>query len=303
MGSFGARSTAEQVAGSTDLSGKAAVVTGGNSGIGEETARVLAKAGARVILTSRSAANAEAIAKKLKDAGCKGEVVGKQLDLGDRGSISTFVDEVKGEPRIDYLILNAGIMSMALQNDKNGWESQIGTNHYGHFALVQGLLPKLKQQKQPSRIVVVSSRLHEKGQIDLDDLHFTKGRPFAGFAGYNQSKLANVLFAKELARRLEGTPVSVYSLHPGVIPTNLARTLPWYVRTGLSWLGPVIYGFKSIPQGAATTVYAALSPDLEGKSGAYLDDCAVAKAAPAAEDAQLAKKLWDLTEKEVAAAL
>eukprot|EP00884_Botryococcus_braunii_P003408 jgi/Botrbrau1/13068/Bobra.0187s0030.1 len=125
MGGLGPKTTAEEVVGSTDLSGKVAVITGGNSGIGEETARVLAKAGARVILTSRSAANAEAVAKKLKDAGCK---------------------EVKGEPRIDYLILNAGIMSIALQHDKNGWESHIGTNHYGHFALVQGLLPKLKAQ-------------------------------------------------------------------------------------------------------------------------------------------------------------
>lgn len=301
--SRGATLTAADIVAGVDLTGKTAVVTGGNTGIGFETARALASAGARVIITSRSRKDADAAASEILSSGVQGKVVGLQLNLNDLASVDRLVQDLQTEARIDYLILNAGILSPLKKNDEKGWEIHFSTNHCGHFALTMGLLDKLKAQAFPSRIVVVSSILHKNGSLNFKDLHFNKGRIWSGPKGYNQSKLANILFAKELARRLEGTQISVFSLHPGIINTTIFRKIvkPIRVLVVLPALS-LIYSLKTVEQGAATTVFAALSTTLEGWSGAYLSDCAIEKPAKAARDPETALKLWTVTEALLASA-
>ncbi|DBA97802.1 TPA: hypothetical protein ACH3X3_012673 [Trebouxia sp. C0006] len=294
---LGARTTALQALRDADLTGQTAVITGGNSGIGVETARALASAGAKVILTSRKAAAGEAVVASLKEAGVKGAFEVHQLDLADLGSVKSFANSLQHEPRIDLLMLNAGVLGVPLSYTKDNFELQVGTNHFGHFVLVQSLLDKLQQQGTPVRIVAVSSSLHAKPGFDIDDLNFRR-RPYSRTTSYHQSKLCNILFIKELAKRLQGSNIQAFCLHPGVIPTALSRHLiPW----PLTYLWKLVLYFlgKNVEQGAATSVYAATAPELNGKSGAYLADCKIATPSVQAQDAELAKKLWAVTEKQL----
>lgn len=298
---LGARTTAIEALRGVDLTGKQAVVTGGNSGIGVETVRALAHAGADVVLCSRSLQAGQKVAEELQPA-VKGRVVAKQLDLADLRSVKALADDLAASlARLDLLVLNAGVMACPKMHTKDGFEMQIGTNHFGHFYLTKLLLPKMKSSGSSSRIVAVSSMAHKMGRLDLQDLGF-ETRKYSSWGSYGQSKLANVLFASELARRLqeEGSSVTAFSLHPGVIKTNLQRHM------GFSALVFNVLGapfMKSVAQGAATSVFAATAPELEGKGGAYLADCQVSTPSKAGQDAALAAAFWSKSEELLAAAL
>lgn len=234
---LGAHSTARQVIDSFGtgayLKGKTAIVTGGNSGIGLETCKALAFAGAKVILCSRSvAAGQKAIDEEIKREGHGKYVVDspnilvKALDLNSLKSVKAFADDfLKTEDRLDYLVLNAGIMALPnLEHTEDGFERQIGVNHFGHAYLTRLLLDKMKTTPETAgRIVCLASSAHTMGNVDCNDLHYKNGRKYAGWSAYGQSKLANILFAKGLADNLEGTELTAMSVHPGVIQTNLWR--------------------------------------------------------------------------------
>lgn len=262
------------------LSGKTAIVTGGNSGIGLETCKTLSSAGCRVILCSRSVdAGNKAIQTEITKPGegkyiveDTSNIVVKKLDLEDLSSVDSFATDIlSSEGRIDFLVLNAGIMALPnAEYTAAGFERQIGVNHFGHAYLTLLLLNKMKNQDFPNRIVVLASTAHTMADgLDVNDLHYKKGRRYSGWGAYGQSKLANVLFAKSLGDKLKGTNTTAVSLHPGVISTNL-----WRASSLLSLLTP-LFTDKNIPQGAATTVWACLAPRVAESDmrGAYLSDC------------------------------
>ena len=298
------------------LAGKTAIVTGGNSGIGLETCKALAYGGAKVILGSRSIkSGTDAIEKEIRAPGHGkytvngGSIVVKEIDLSSLASIKSFADDVNAtEDKIDFLVLNAGIMAIpTLELTEAGFESQIGVNHFGHFYLTKLLLPKMLQQQTKSRVVAVSSKAHVMGDIDLNDLHFQKGRSYGPWPAYGQSKLANILFVKELADRCKGTNVTALALHPGVIQTNLLRN---YIpdTSVLSYIvKPLTFLImdKTIPQGAATTVWGCVAPELESKSGEYLDNCKIGAPNARGQDAEgtLRKQFWEESERQIAAAV
>jgi NAD(P)-dependent dehydrogenase (short-subunit alcohol dehydrogenase family) len=317
---FGKKTTAKQVVDAHGegkyLNGKTAIVTGGNSGIGLETCKALASAGARVILCSRSMeAGEKAIEEEIKKPGHGGYVVEdvsnivvKPLELADLKSIKAFADDfLATEERIDFLVFNAGIMALPKREEtSSGFEKQIGVNHFGHFYLYSLLEDKLKAQKFPSRVVVLSSIAHTGGSIDLNNLHFTGKRSYGRWSAYGQSKLANILFAKEVADRTKGnSQITAVSLHPGSIQTNLVRhmNVPGFLRPLL--VHALIN--KTIPQGAATTLYACLGKELdkEENRGVYLDDCNISKPNKEARDEKgiMRKALWEVTEKQIQEAL
>ena len=231
----------------------------------------------------------------------QGTISVKALDLCDLTSVKAFATAADADlPRLDLLILNAGVMACPLTRTKQGFEQQIGVNHIAHFYLTQLLLPKLKASgtaAAPARVVAVSSSAHNLGKIVVEDLNY-ENRWYNNWSAYGQSKLANVLFASELAKRMkeEGAPVLAYSLHPGVIQTNLQRHMGW-TKALLMMFKPAM---KSIPQGAATTVVAATAEGLP--SGAFLADCAVTQPNKKGRDAAMAAALWEKTEELVKAA-
>jgi NAD(P)-dependent dehydrogenase (short-subunit alcohol dehydrogenase family) len=289
---LGKKSTAAEALAGIDLHGKRAIVTGATAGIGTETARALAAAGAEVTMAVRQPALAESLI-----AGWKGTLRAAKLDLGDLDSVRAFV-AADGDAPVDILICNAGVMAPPLTFTAQGFESQIGINHVGHALLVQLLLPRLTRSSA-ARIVMVSSEVHRRGRGDRvlaalgDDKKFEKHK-YVPYDGYGDSKLANVLFARALAQRLPKN-VQVYSLHPGVIAnTSLTRSMPGIVQSLYKLASPLVG--KSVEQGAATSVWAATAKELEGKSGAYLNDCAVAAASPEGQDDALAEKVWASTE-------
>jgi NAD(P)-dependent dehydrogenase (short-subunit alcohol dehydrogenase family) len=301
MSTLGSRTTAEQALQGQNLKGKRAIVTGANSGIGVETARVLALAGADVVLACRSLEAGEQVAKQLRaslPAGAGALSVGK-LDLSDLRSVKSFA-EAYAEPSLDLLINNAGIMATPLGTTAQGFELQTGTNHLGHFFLTTLLLPKL-EKSAAARIVNVSSALHQNGKKDrllatLDNDPAYKQRPYKAMPAYGDSKLANVLFTRELSKRLPAN-VLTFSLHPGVIATNLSRSMG-VLGSVFRVVGRLF--LKSIPQGAATTIFAATAPELARRSGAYLADCAEKEPMKEALDQSLSAKVWDLSARAVA---
>lgn len=203
------------------------------------------------------------------------------------------------EPIINVLINNAGVMMCDEMKTEDGFEMQIGTNHFGHFLFTNLLLDKIKQSGPGSRIVTVSSLAHERGTIDLADLNYEK-RGYSRIKAYQQSKLANVLFSNELARRLEGTGVTSNSLHPGAVKTDLGR----HVEAKFGPLKYLVYALlflfiKTPKDGAQTSIYCAVDQSLEKVSGKYFSDCKEKVAQPLARDEKLAKDLWDLSEKAV----
>ena len=291
---YGYGSTAEQVTEGIDLGGKTILVTGCNSGLGLEAMRVLALRGARVVGTARSVA-------KAKEAGdsVKGETVPVACELADpasvRAAVATIIDK---DLRLDAIICNAGIMALPELSLAHGYEKQFFTNHVGHFLLVTGLLDRLTDD---GRVVMLSSAAHKgapKGGIAFDNLDGKKG--YSGMRAYGQSKIANILFARGLAKRFEGTKRTANAVHPGVIHTNLARHMNPLANLGLTVLGPMV--LKSIAQGAATEVYVATSPALAGVSGKYFADNNVASARADAMDDAIAERLWKVSE-EIAAKL
>uniref|UniRef100_H2ZXJ7 Si:ch211-107o10.3 n=1 Tax=Latimeria chalumnae TaxID=7897 RepID=H2ZXJ7_LATCH len=279
------------------LDGKTVIITGANVGIGKETARDLARrdVGARVILACRDLNKAEQAASDLRKDTGNGILIVKKLDLASLNSVRKFTKEMQEtEQRLDILINNAGVMRCPKLQTEDGFELQFGVNHLGHFLLTNLLLDLLKKSA-PSRIVNVSSLAHEKGKIYFDDLNLNK--KYDPYENYRQSKLANVIFTRELARRLEGTGVTANSLHPGVVCTELGRfilpTIPMWKR--MIFTPFMLFVFKSPWQGAQTSIHCAVAEELEKTSGLYFSDCVPKKTAPQAEDDEAAQKLWELS--------
>ena len=289
---FGYSSTAEDVTSGVSLAGKTVLVTGCNSGLGLESMRVLALRGAHVIGTSRTQAKAVAAGRSVG-----GVTTGLACELSDPQSIRACVAAIQQQGlRLDAIIANAGIMALPKLETAFGYELQFFTNHIGHFMLVTGLLDSLKPD---GRVVMLSSSAHQmapNGGIEFDNLDGKKGYKPWGF--YGQSKMANLLFAKELARRFPPGGQTANAVHPGVIITNLGRSMGSITHTIFNTLGPLFT--KTIPQGAATEVFCAVNPKAAKFSGEYLADCNVAKPRAEANDPVLAKKLWDLSESIVA---
>jgi len=289
---FGYSSTAEQVTDGLDLSGRTFLLTGCNSGIGLETLRVLGLRGAHVIAAARSEEKAGEALRRSSAAGTP-----LACELSEPASVRACLEQVKriGRP-LDGVICNAGIMALPRRQQKLGLELQFLTNHVGHFILVTGLADDALAPG--ARVVVVSSDAHRRAPpegIRLDDLG--ADRHYAPWTHYGQSKLANILFARELARRLDGGRTAS-SLHPGVIHTNLARHMNRFAVAAFAVVGPLF--LKTIPQGAATPCYVATRPELAGTSGEYFADCNVARPSALAEDDGLAADLWRASE-EIAA--
>lgn len=302
---FGFDSTAADVIAGIDLTGKRAIVTGGSSGIGVETARALAGAGAEVTLAVRNAEAGAETAADISETTDNGEVRVGRLDLADPVSVSAFVAGWSGP--LDLLINNAGVMAVPdLQLTPGGWELQFATNHLGHFALTVGLRDALARSAGGSRIVSLSSRGHLRSPVVFDDINFAS-RPYDPMLAYAQSKTANVLFAVEANRRWSDAGISANAVHPGAIEeTNLSRYLdPDYLA---QLRGSGVYQYKTTEQGAATSVLVATWPPLEGIGGRYFQDCneapvvdpttAAATGAGVAEyavDPANAERLWELS--------
>ncbi|TRY62657.1 hypothetical protein TCAL_07957 [Tigriopus californicus] len=280
------------------MDGQTVVITGCNVGIGKETALDLSQRGAKVVMACRNLELAHKAADDIRQA-TQGNVVVYQCDLANLKSVRRFAQEVnEKEERIDVLINNAGVMMCPYSKTEDGFEMQIGTNHLGHFLLTNLLLDKIKASA-PARIVHVSSRAHERGQMDLDDLQWEK-KKYNSMNAYGQSKLANVLFSNELARRLHGTGVTSNSLHPGVVKTELGR----HIEAAIGPLKYLLYFFvfffmKNAKEGAQTSIHCAVEETLKEESGKYFSDCKEKEAQPLAKDEGLAKRLWELSSKLV----
>jgi NAD(P)-dependent dehydrogenase (short-subunit alcohol dehydrogenase family) len=267
---FGFDSTAAEVAADVYLGGRRAIVTGSSSGIGVETARAFAAAGAEVTLAVRDTeAGARAAAEIVATTGSTAVQVA-ELDLADPRSVAAFVAGWS-EP-LDLLVNNAGVMAVPeLRLTREGWELQFATNHLGHFALALGLHDSLAAAADGARIVSLSSRGHLRSPVVFDDVNFA-ARPYDPMLAYGQSKTANVLFAVEATRRWSDEGITANAVHPGAIATtNLSRHLdPDYLEQ-LRASGA--YRYKTPEQGAATSVLVATSPQLEGIGGRYFEDC------------------------------
>ncbi|XP_005079116.1 retinol dehydrogenase 14 [Mesocricetus auratus] len=286
------------------MRGKTVLITGANSGLGRATAAELLRLGARVIMGCRDRARAEEAAGQLRQELCQaagqepdateGQLVVKELDLASLRSVRAFCQELlQEEPRLDVLINNAGIFQCPYMKTEDGFEMQFAVNHLGHFLLTNLLLGLLKSSA-PSRIVVVSSKLYKYGDINFEDLNSEQS--YNKSFSYSRSKLANILFTRELARRLEGTNVTVNVLHPGIVRTNLGRHIhiPILARPLFNLVSWAF--FKTPQEGAQTSIYLASSPEVEGVSGRYFGDCKEEELLPKAMDESVARKLWDISE-------
>ncbi len=288
---FGYSSTAEQVSAGISLAGKTILVTGCNSGLGEEACRVLALRGARVLGTARTLEKAAAACARLP-----GAAVGYACELSDPASVRACVAAiVRDGHRLDAIVCNAGIMALPKLVQAHGFELQFFTNHIGHFMLVTGLLDQLTDD---GRVVMLSSSAHTGAPaagIEFDNL--SGERAYVPWTAYGQSKLANLLFAKELQRRFAGTGKTAYAVHPGVIATNLGRSMGAVANGALRLFKSVL--LKSVAQGAATEVFAAVHPAAVPLAGSYLADSNVKRPHPHAEDPALARRLWEESERIV----
>ena len=297
---FGAQSTAEDVISGVDLTGRRAVVTGGAAGLGYETARVVALAGADVTIAARRIDAAEAAAREITQSTGNPAVHAAALDLADLDSVSRFVTGWKGPLHI--LVDNAGIMATPEQRTPEGRELQFATNHLGHFALTVGLRDALKAA-DGARVVVVSSVGHVNGPVRFDDPDFT-AEPYDPWLAYAQSKTANILFAVEASRRWASDKIAVNALNPGRIwGTGLGRHID-APPASFDPSGATGVSEKTVAQGAATSVLLAASPLVEGVTGLYFEDAQQAEpfvpgvrrgVADYALDADNARRLWELS--------
>ncbi|CAB1425696.1 unnamed protein product [Pleuronectes platessa] len=275
------------------ITGKTVVITGANKGIGKETAQELAKRGGRVIMGCRDMEKCEAAAKEIRGKTLNPHVYACRLDLASMKSIQEFAEKIKREEqRVDVLINNAGVMRCPAWKTEDGFDMQFGVNHLGHFLLTNLLLEKLKESA-PSRVINLASLAHIVGKMDFEDLNWEK-KKFDTKQAYCQSKLANVLFTRELAKRLQGTGVTVNAVHPGVVATELGR------HTGLhqsQFSSSVL--MKSPELGAQPSVYLAVSEEMEGVTGRYYDVMTEKEPAPQALDEEAAHRLWEVSSRLV----
>jgi WW domain-containing oxidoreductase len=287
---FGRKSTAQEVTDGIDLSGKTAVITGVNSGLGQESMRVLTERGAHVIGLARTQEKADAAC-----ADVPGSAQGLPCELSDLASVKACAEKIKslGMP-IDILMTNAGIMAPKELGHAHDVELQFATNHLGHFVLVHHLLDQVCAA-EAGRIVILSSAAHTmtvSTGIDFDNLDGAQG--YSPWRFYGQSKLANLLHARELSKRLESNGVTVNALHPGVIKTNLGRDAGGFLTIVAGVLA--LPFMKNVGQGAATQCYLAAHPDVAGVTGKYFADCKEARTSSWGRDDNLASQLWETTE-------
>ena len=302
---FDRNTTAMEAVANIDLSGKTAIVTGGYSGLGLETTRALASAGAAVIVPARRVEHAR---NELADTG--GEIEVEALDLGDLDSVASFAAGFLATRRsLDLLINNAAIMACPETRLAGGWEAQFATNHLGHFALTQRLYPALARDGG-ARVVALSSAGHKLSPMRWDDLMFERDG-YNKWSAYGQAKTANCLFAVELDRRARSDDVRAFAVHPGGIMTPLQRHLSREEMIASGWMdeeGKVNAIFKNPEQGASTTVWAATAPALAGMGGVYCEDCDIASPTELGQpearyrgvdehaiDPEAARRLWALS--------
>jgi NAD(P)-dependent dehydrogenase (short-subunit alcohol dehydrogenase family) len=307
---FGTRSTAAEVIAGIDLTGRHVIVTGGYSGIGLPTALAFAAAGARVTVPARTLQKARAA------LGTAASVEIAALDLMDPASIDAFADDwLRRNDRLDILVCNAAIMACPLERDARGFESQFATNHLGHFQLVCRLWPALVAARG-ARVVMLSSLGHRITPVDFDDPNFER-REYHKWMAYGQAKTANSLCAVSVDERGRDAGIRSFAVHPGGIMTDLQRSLPREEQVAMGWItadGVLNPRFKTVEQGAATTVWTATSPRLAGLGGLYCEDCDVAAAVPAEDQGfagvrpwavapEAAARLWRLSEQLTGARL
>ena len=300
---YGMRTDARDALGGRDLKGKLAIVTGGYSGLGLETTKALAGAGAIVIVPARTPDKARAALAGIAN------VEQAALDLADPGSIDAFANDFVGSGRkLDILINNAAIMASPLMRDARGYEAQFATNHLGHFQLTARLWPALRQGRG-ARVVSLSSIGHRRSPVNLEDPSFNT-TPYDKWEAYGRAKSANSLFAVGLDKRGRGHGVAAFAVHPGGIMTDLQRFMPEEEKRAMGWIdenGKLNERFKTPSQGAATSVWCATNAALDGMGGVYCEDCDIAQALPAddksftgvrpwAIDPAIAEALWALSE-------
>ena len=313
--SFDATSTADEVLADIDLSGRTVLVTGASGGIGLEAARAMAARGATVVLAARDQSKLDTALATIRGQQPDARVEALILDLASLASVRAAAAEFLADhDTLDILLNNAGVMCTPFGHTADGFETQFGTNHLGHFLLTNLLLPAVLASGN-ARIVNLSSSGHSMGTLDFDDPNFER-RPYDGWVSYGQSKTANILFSVALDERLAASGVRSFAVHPGGIRTDLGRYMS---REDRAQLGQRIaerqpsgdaasFQWKTIPQGAATSVWAATSPDLAGIGGRYCEDCQLAPEAsaptgfgyqPYAVDPDTARRLWALSERLV----
>ncbi len=307
MSEFGFESTTDDVLAGKDLDRKTVFITGGNSGLGQETGRAMASKGAHVVLAGRDQNKLDEAVQAIKADQSNANVETIIGDLGSLDSVRACAAEANRRfDKIDLLINNAGIMATPFGKTSDGFESQFGTNHLGHFVLTKNLMP-LVQKGANKRIVNLSSRGHHTAPVDFKDIHF-ESREYHPFISYGQSKTANVLFSVGLEQRFGDQGIHAYAVHPGGISTNLGRYMTDEARDFL--MKSIVardpdFQFKSIPQGAATSCWAATAQDVEGRGGVYCEDCHVAQTDDEAAthgvrsyalDSESADRLWSISE-------
>jgi WW domain-containing oxidoreductase len=289
---FGYGTTATEVVAGLDLAGRTMLVTGCSSGLGLETIRALAGRGARVVAAARTVEKAQAACAA---TGVAGDFLPISCDLAAPASIRACIEVVgRDAGPLDAIVCNAGIMAPPALARAHGYELQFFTNHIGHFMLVTGLLPRLAAT---GRVVVVASNAHRRAPAGIEFDNLDGARGYNPMRAYGQSKLANVLFTRALARRIGGGQTA-NCLHPGVIATNLTRTLPFVGRVALALAAPLL--LKTPAQGAATQCYLATNPAVANVTGAYYRDCNPAEPWPRGKDDAAAARLWTVSEEIVA---
>lgn len=312
--SFNEETTATEVLEGQDLTGKRVVITGCSGGIGLETAKTLAQIGANIVMANRDSEKSDKAFEELSKEFPDADISHLSIDLSSLESVREFADKyMEKYDDLHLLINNAGIMACPQSQTQDGFETQFGVNHLGHFVLTSRLMPVILKSA-PARVVNLSSGAHRTASVDIADPNF-ENRTYEKWVSYGQSKTANILFSLELNRRLEDTGVMSFSVHPGMILTDLSRhmteedMLDFAKRIDPANNDGQALTRKSIPAGAATTVWAATAAELESHGGVYLEDCNVANPkssdtdlkgyAPYAKDGELAKQLWELSEKLV----
>ena len=277
---------------SWSVEGRVCVVTGGNSGIGLTTAVGLAKQGAHVAIVSRDEERGRAAQAEVREAA---EVERVDLVVGDQGSVASTralaAALLERYPRLHVLVNNAGLWMTERRLNPDGLETTFAVNHLGPFVLTTLLLDRLIESA-PARIVNVSSRGHRQAKLDFDDLQAERG--YGKIRAYTNSKLCNVLFTRELARRLDGTGVTANALHPGVVRTNLGSNSSGVIRWVFDAVGPLL--FISPEKGARTSIHVATSPELEGVTGRYFRACKEVAPSKAAQNDDDARRLWEISE-------
>jgi len=279
----------------SNMTGKVVAVTGANSGMGLATTVELAKQGAHVVMICRSKERGELALEQARSQSGSSDIVLMTCDLGSFSSIRSFTAAFKQKySQLDVLINNAGVVALKRTITSDGFESQIGINHLGHFLLTNELLDLLQRAPQ-GRIINVSSGAHKAGRIHFDDPNLTRGYNVA--KGYAQSKLANILFTNELARRLTGTRVTVNSLHPGAVATNIGvDRKSGFGKSLHKLLKPF---FRTPLEGAKTAIYLASSDEAANQTGQYFIDSKSVQTASKASNPELAAKLWAWSEQQV----